>query len=165
MKTILLLVLSVITIRGYSQDLPLKEGKVFYETVDSAAGAKTELYQKAKLWFANAFKDSKNVIQVDDKDNGQLVGKGNVFAPVKVMGMPNGNYCFFTMKIDVKDSKYRIQFYNLFMGTYDDNQPIENLLTKRGAVYKKSLESVDTNIKAAIADFKTAMAASSDANF
>ena len=42
-----------------SQQLPTKDGKIFYESIDTSSYNKLQLYQKAKLWVVNTFKDSK----------------------------------------------------------------------------------------------------------
>jgi hypothetical protein len=59
------------------------------------------LYTKAKEWFANSFKSAKDVIQMDDKVAGIIVGKGN-FSESKTCGIVN-----FTMKVQVKDGRYK----------------------------------------------------------
>lgn len=74
--------------------LPLKDGKVNYTAIVEVPNtSKDELYNRAKLWFAKNFKDSKEVLQIDDKVNGKILGKGNssvywsysaIAAPVEV---------------------------------------------------------------------------------
>lgn len=67
---------------GYSQNTPNlpidNETKLItYSEViilDSTVN-KSELYSRAREWFAKAFKSSKNVIQMDDKENGKIIGK------------------------------------------------------------------------------------------
>jgi hypothetical protein len=168
MKTILLLILYVITLNCYSQALPTREGKVFYEQVDTATGTKAELYQKAKLWFANAFKDSKSVIQVDDKDNGQIVGKGNFDVPYKY-GVNTSAQCNFTVKIDVKDNKYRLQIYNInYQWAIAGNatMSIEELKTAyKGRYYEKIAPPTNEKVIALMQDCSKAMTAQKDDSF
>lgn len=37
--------------------------------------SKLELYSRAKEWFAKAYNSSQNVIQIEDKESGKIVGK------------------------------------------------------------------------------------------
>jgi hypothetical protein len=168
MKTMLLSILTIITVSCYSQDLPTKEGKVFYESVDTATGTKAELYQKVKLWFANAFKDSKSVIQVDDKDNGQLVGKGNFDVPYKY-GVNTSAQCNFTIRIDTKDNKYRIQIYNInyqWVNTGNTAMSIEDLKTAyNGRYYEKIAPTTNQKVIALIQDCNKAMTAQKEDSF
>ena len=56
-----------INFTAFSQ-VPVKDGKGFYEVIDSTvSGSKQELQVKAKMWMAKAFKDAKEVIQLDTK--------------------------------------------------------------------------------------------------
>lgn len=90
-------------------DLPIKDGKIFYEIVDSVQGSATDLYNKSKLWFVEAFKSANAVIQLDDKENSTIIGKGyfsftHNLQPYEV---------WFTAKINVKDNRYRAQLYGV----------------------------------------------------
>src|ERR1700710_520458 len=95
--------------------LPYKDGKVIYQQIDTINGAtKTQLYDKAKLWVANAFKSANAVIQIDDKENGQIVGKGNFRIDFKVFTSKWFTTCFFTVKIDTRDNKARATVYDIY---------------------------------------------------
>ena len=57
--------------------LPLQGGKVDYtEVVHVDSVSKNELYARAKLWLVDTYKSSINVIQLEDKENGEIIGKG-----------------------------------------------------------------------------------------
>jgi hypothetical protein len=50
-------------------ELPQKEGKILYEIIDSIQGkTKDQLYVVARKWFVSTFKNSKSVIQTEDKE-------------------------------------------------------------------------------------------------
>lgn len=80
-----------------------------------------ELYQRAKHWFVNRFKDAQEVIQLDDPANGTIIGKGYF-----------GNGLFFTMEIACKEGRYR---YNLH-GIYHEDHGVR-------AVYGTVIENTD----------------------
>ncbi len=48
------------------------------ENVNNAS--KDQLYQRGRAWFNSSFKSSKDVLQIQDKETGELAGKGNLEA-------------------------------------------------------------------------------------
>jgi hypothetical protein len=75
--------------------------KVTYQGVVQIPGInRNELYSRAKEWFAKNFKSVKDVLQMDDKEAGKLIGKGN---------FDIGDNCYynFTLSIFIKDNKYK----------------------------------------------------------
>jgi hypothetical protein len=56
--------------------LPLKNGKVTYSDEIQLQGvSKDEIYTRTKHWFINTYSSGKDVIQLDDKENGEIIGK------------------------------------------------------------------------------------------
>ncbi len=97
------------------KDVPTKDNtSVYFDTVINVSSAtKKELYYRIKLWFADNFKSSKSAIDYDDIENGIIVGKGNAEIIVNKDGMTSlTTRCFFTLKVSVKDSRYRIEIYD-----------------------------------------------------
>lgn len=76
--------------------------------VDSTLKA-DELYRRAKRWFGDYFKSGKDVIQIDDKDNYEIVGKGWMPAPVEAIGgaIQNSGKIWFKVNIYCKQGRYR----------------------------------------------------------
>ena len=76
--------------------------------------SKNELYNRAKIWFAKAFISSKYVIQLDDKENGQIIGNGSIIynAPAGLPGLNFSGHFTFTITIEVKDNRFRYTFEN-----------------------------------------------------
>lgn len=73
--------------------------------VDSSL-TKEKLYLKAKEWFAQSFRSANDVIQMDDKEAGIIVGKG-LFSTRYTIGNIH-----FTMKVQVKDGRYKYWISN-----------------------------------------------------
>ena len=74
---------------------------------------KDKLYSLSKLFVVQAFKDSKEVIQLEDKENGVIIGKGNFshqFSnPRFNCNRETGKGIVeFTLKIQVKDGKIKV---------------------------------------------------------
>ena len=109
MKKLLILLL-FIPVFAFSQD----STKFEFGLVDSVHATKSELYTYAKSWMAKTFVSSKDVIEMDDKDAGRIIGKGYF---IKRENSAFGNQVGlsliqFTIQIDTKDNKYRCQFMN-----------------------------------------------------
>ena len=65
---------------------------------------KATIFNSARSWFATTFRDSKAVLEVQDKEAGQLMGKGVVMDVIK--GTLGGGIRVM-ISIDIKDGKYR----------------------------------------------------------
>lgn len=84
---------------------------VEYKIIDSAKGITADqLYTNARAWVAKTFVSANAVLQMDDKQAGKIIGKGNMRTPVKnAFGMVIGDDIInFTITIDVKENKYRV---------------------------------------------------------
>lgn len=83
----------------------------FDEVVEIEGVSKDDLYNRGLQFMIKAFKDADEVIQLKDKENGQIIGKGN-FSYVQSRqgwgGSPNTEGVVnFTIKLLFKDGKYR----------------------------------------------------------
>lgn len=141
MKNILLIItIAFFAFNAKAQELTFSEVK----TVDSTF-TKDDLYLKTKMWFANTFKDAKEVIQLDDKENGIIIGKGSISiyhsqAVFAKQGDYTG-YIRFTIKVQVKDGRYKYELYNFVHSgktasfgllTTDNNCPVKISMTTQG---------------------------------
>lgn len=88
-------------------------GKIVYtEVIEMPNMTKDILYSRAYEWFAKTFNSAQNVIQMQDKENGKIVGKGsfgdiNITANlglVTIEGKVN-----FTISVYLKDGKYKYE--------------------------------------------------------
>ncbi len=74
---------------------------------------KEEIYNKLADWIAINYNDSKSVIQNKDINTGKIIGKGVVHFPFLFITP----MCEYTIIIDVKDKKYRVQYINyIYLG-------------------------------------------------
>lgn len=96
-------------------ELPYKNDKVFFETIMEVPGInQAVIYTASKKWIAESFQSGKSVIQTEDKESGQIVGRA--YTTVKA---PGGGIYFglitlqFNIQIDCKNEKYRIRFYDI----------------------------------------------------
>lgn len=75
-------------------------GAIEYQEVVEVPGAnKLQLYKAAREWFAKAYEDSKEVLEMDDRESGVLIGSG--FSKVEAAQL------WSSVKVEIKDGKYR----------------------------------------------------------
>ncbi|MCZ8216643.1 MAG: DUF4468 domain-containing protein [Cyclobacteriaceae bacterium] len=105
--------IATLTVAQTKHSLPVIDDKInFSEVVVVDSASKDELYTKAKIWLAENFISANDVIQFDDKENGIVIGKGII--RVKEGGLtPRIKIWRFTVKIQVKDGKYKVNFYDI----------------------------------------------------
>ena len=112
MKKIVLLILFYPTILKAQiiSILPQNEAGeiVFSEVVKCDSVKKDELFIRAKTFFANTFVSSKEVIQFEDKESGQIIGKGlsSIESGLLLLKM------HFTIKVTCKENRYKYEIYN-----------------------------------------------------
>jgi hypothetical protein len=112
-----LTLLSVSTTFGQKKETPIlpidsATSKITYSEVvfvDSLTN-KNELFLRAREWFAKTYKSSMNVIQMEDKENGKIVGKASMQVYHKLGGSnyPSG-YINYTIFVYIKDGRYKYE--------------------------------------------------------
>lgn len=136
--------------------------------------SKEILYSKAREWFAKSYNSSNNVIQMDSKESGKIIGKAlfdvTFSGPFKKVF--NGGVIHYTIAIYLRDGRYKYEitdFYHtggLANGhKTPDGGSCENLITREkgfwGNSYKKTylqyLIQMDEYIKALIYSLKDSM--------
>jgi hypothetical protein len=142
--------------------------KITYSEVvylDSLAN-KQELFSRAREWFAKAYKSSTNVIQMEDKESGKIIGKA--LMQVYYKEFPYG-YINYTISIYLKDGRYKYEFTDFHHTGQGRNVPDFGICEKMikttdrymGISYQKyynyCLYQMDNNIKDLIKDLKAAM--------
>lgn len=89
-------ILSAITANLFSQEniFPIDSitGEIIYSGIVEVDSINSqELYVRTHAWFTHSFGSAQNVIQLDDKETGKIIGKGNAFvtngeSEMKMMG-------------------------------------------------------------------------------
>jgi hypothetical protein len=101
---------------------------------------KNEIYDTSLEWMAQTLSGPREVIELKDKDNGKIIGKGITSFRGKV-GIGSTNVlCRFTLTVEAKDNKYRTTYSN-FVGlwgeSYSRPEPLEQ---------KKYLDAVKSKL-------------------
>lgn len=76
--------------------------------------SKNDIYNGTLLWLAETFKSSKSVIELKDKELGKIIGNIALDLNIDRLGIwPVYQTYEFSLKIDIKDNKYRLTFTNV----------------------------------------------------
>lgn len=111
MKKIIFLFVLFVSFNLTAQNVP----KTFESAVKvDSTRFKDELFIQAKSWIFKTFNNSETVIQLEDKNAGQILGKGvfNYTAPKWWGGGTEGSsgYIRFSIQLYFKDGKYKYVF-------------------------------------------------------
>lgn len=174
-KILLLLFLIPYAVIGQTDSL-LKFTSV--ETVEGAT--KSELFLKARSWVNESFRSSKAVIEIIDKENGEISGNGVVLAPfyMKQMGskVKGFTYYNFSFSIYVKDGRYKYEFtafrfeknsrtsFGERYVTIDEDCPYKMSMyseKNKNEMWRSLKEELTTVMNEFISSLKSAMAAKS----
>ena len=106
---ILFFFLLAITNINAQSSLPLNDqNMVEYSEVITLDKSKDEIYSSINEWFVKTFKDSKEVIDFQDKEVGKIVGKGIMVMDTKLNPLYKYDlHTKFVIKTEVKEGKYR----------------------------------------------------------
>jgi len=141
--------------------------------VDSLT-TKQELFSRAREWFAKTYKSSTNVIQMEDKESGKIVGKALMQVYHKQFGMiGESGYINYTISLYLKDGKYKYEITNFYHsgqftsagGRIPDYGVCEDMINttdrQMGFSYQKIynyyLNQMNDNITELVVDLKRAM--------
>lgn len=84
----------------------------YTQVIESPGKTKEQLYVILNYWYSNTFGSGKSVIQLNDKDAGVIIAKGNVEAIAAHAGGTNSYMVNLTpiIKTDIKDGKVRVTY-------------------------------------------------------
>src|SRR5690606_19003011 len=95
---------------------PLSEAdRTFSSVVEAPGYTKDQIYQATKVWIAENFRSAKSVIELDSEKDGVIIGNGVIKYPCSGISCiaKNDWKVPFTMRVDMKDQKFRISFSNI----------------------------------------------------
>ena len=111
MKILIIISFFLLPMFGYSQTDTLIS---FSGVVKVDGVTKDQLFQNGRQWYNKEFVSSKAVLQIVDKETGELSGKGILksYYDFKMLGTVKKYDCYFRVSIDikVKDGKYKYSF-------------------------------------------------------
>ena len=163
-----LLSVSIVFGQNETPKLPIdsSSGKITYSEVVTLKDtvSKNELFSRAKTCFVHLFKNSKEVIQNEDKEAGNIIGKGNIKVYARALGADvDGGYINFTLTISVKNGKYKYTITDFAHEGNGINLPsggnLENGKPKnwRSKIWDSYLSQTDDETKSMISSIKLEM--------
>src|SRR5690349_17218281 len=111
MKILFLLFLCVFTTLQVFTQIQIIDGKAEYVLIDSTIQkSRASLFKSAKIALVETFVDAKEVIQYEDKEEGDIVGKGLLYF---YNAMPFNdhvrNTAKFSIAVNCREGKYRVK--------------------------------------------------------
>lgn len=160
MKKILLLSAFFISLKSFTQDLKIDStGKYSASAVVEVSATKDELFNRAKQWIALRYTSANNVIQLSDKENGEIICKGN-FAVNLFMKQ---GWIKHTLILEFKDNKFRYTFTDLSYFSFGSGEfPFES---KSMGFKKKITGAAENNIEESISGLTAALNNKSNDNW
>lgn len=176
MKKTLLSACVLLSLNLFSQ---AKDSLLIYTEVVSVENTtKDQLFVKARQWFNDAWKSSKDVLQITDKETGELSGKGIISSyydykpPMGAAVKPPVDY-HVSISVFVKDGRYKYEFTSFrpiegkaggmeVLGTITtgETSPVKFAYTsqkKSDAMYKSLKMHLNERMLLMIASLKQAM--------
>lgn len=155
------------------QIMPLVDSMVVYtEVVKADSITKEELYNRAKRFFVENYKSANDVVQLDDKENGEIIGKGifKVMYNQGIAGMqPTSVY--HTISVAVKEGRYKYEIKDLIIDYYSPgtrigtsyisgtqvHSPVESWLSSKIKMIRRYLTDINSHIETTIEQLKAMM--------
>lgn len=134
-------------------------GKITLSEVLKVEGTnQDQLYSRAREWFVHTYKSADNVLQMDDKQAGKLIGKG--WNPLRY----NTVQMWYTFSVYLKDGRYKYEIsdihYKSNASTVEVSVPIEKVFENgtdnKPAIEKRRQDTVES-LNLVIAKLKAAM--------
>ncbi|WP_292943824.1 DUF4468 domain-containing protein [Olleya sp. UBA1516] len=113
-----IIVLTIISSQSYSQEYEVDQNTVI-KIFEIDGRDKSELFSSVNKWISINYNSANNVIQLDDKESGDIIVKGinTLYYESEIPYKPNGyvphklNLSFRHMiEINIKDNKFRVKF-------------------------------------------------------
>lgn len=101
-----------------AQSFPVTNGKIIYsDTLQTTNATQSDLYLRAREWFATSFKSADAVLEMEDKEVGILIGKAYSDIPLSTTGMGKMKM-WYTIKVVTKDNQAIYTFSNIQLQNY-----------------------------------------------
>lgn len=93
-----------------------EDQRTLVQVFDAPGHDKAAIYTAGRQWIAENFKSAKAVIEYESKDDGTIIGNGNINYPCasawECVGKPDWTVPF-TMRLEAKDERFRLTFSNI----------------------------------------------------
>ena|GEM_PF-2547815 len=130
---------------------PVMERKPFklIQTEESSL-TKAELYPKARQWFSEYFVSGESVIDYENESEGVIIGNGLIVGPSPSTTFKLIRKTSFTIRVDIKDEKFRTSYTINNINDYYQNQIFQSniqLSDHEKKLAEDSLSNISTSLK------------------
>ena len=114
------LILTFIFFTAISMTVFGQESLTYTGVVQVDSVSKNELYNRLKLWFAIAYNSANDVLQIDNKEEGEIIGKAILkYNPNVLSGSEQTKGSIkYTIKIFVKEGRYKYEITDFIHDPY-----------------------------------------------
>lgn len=173
MKKLTLVVVAIFT--AISMTVFGQDALTYTEVIQVDSISKNELYNRAKLWLATAYNSANDVLQIDDKDAGQIIGKAIIrYNPTVLFGSGETKGSIkYTVKIFLKEGRYKYEItdfihkpyggqygkYSVGLITTADQCPNPKSMAKKWStkIWNDCKDQIENNMRVLIAGLQHAM--------
>lgn len=106
------------------------------EVVELPDKSSEEIYTQVKLWMASYYKSMEDVVQVDDQKSGIIKGRALMTFYSKTLGKVFDYPTYYTIRIDIKDGKYRLSITDYIIKSEYGDYGVEMQFTDKMALKK-----------------------------
>lgn len=140
----------------------------------------SDLYERSKVWFATRYRSANDVLQYDNRETAQIIGKANLAYDPSFLSGRDGVIGFVRYEVTItsRDGRFRYEFKNFYheptgyrgaysvgiLTTSDDHPNPGGRFERRqnNRVWNDIKNQVDETINALIEDLSNFMLESSD---
>lgn len=170
-------IIVIASITSIAQLLPVDpESKLitYSEVVQIDNVSKDELYSRANEWFAKYYKSANAVLQMNNQENGKLVGKPLTTVFVTALGREYEiGHVKYTITISCKDGRYKYEITDFMhdAGAIQTGSvgPLEKektgMLSPNNKQWHQIKENTNEKMLALIADMKKSMSTKTEADW
>ena len=98
-----------------------EQERTFDKVYEAPEFSKEEIFNATKVWIAQNFRSAKAVIEHQDEEEGIIIGNGSMSYPCSMDDLScygtAGWKVDFTMRVDIKDEKFKLTFMNIMIDT------------------------------------------------
>jgi hypothetical protein len=117
MKKLFILILSALIFIPVLAQEPI----TFFKVIQTDSVGKEALFAVINEWFASTYNSANDVIQMNDKQAGTIIGRGSVdYYCQDVFSRCYDGYLEYTIKAFVKDNRYKVELTNFTHKNFPD---------------------------------------------
>ena len=116
----IIIAIAALLLTGCEGTQPIREadkGRPIEFVQEVPGKTKDDIFDATKVWVAENFHSAKAVIEDANKDVGRLIGNGRIDYPCDKGCVLSGRIINFTLRIDMKDGKFKTTFTNITLYT------------------------------------------------